>query len=1156
MTGGSGEPVRYPFPEELLAIATDRSAVIEASAGTGKTYLIEHLVADRLIRGVARLDEMLVVTFTERAAAELLHRIRALVVKILTHRPDGAAAPPAGPAWTIDEAARRRLEDALAALDLAPISTIHAFCHRVLTEHAFAAGRLLAQAQVESRTAFALAFADVLRSRLATGPAFAPYLEAWLAESSVAALEDLLFRSRQLRCDWAVTFDPERLARAARAYAELPLASIATTVERVIGNRSISKGVLERLTLLHNAALAFGRNPEPARFLARLDALVKQKSVFAWAEAPERLGGKRASPVVAELLDRIAAFAEAAVPLPTAVAQRFGPIVEERLAARKRAAGHYDFDDMLATVWDTLRGPKGPELIASLRARFRLAIVDEFQDTDTVQWEIFRAVFADSGGENPLYVIGDPKQSIYGFRGADVATYAAARDQIAPDTEPLRLTRNFRSQKPVIDAYNAILDANAAAPFFGPGTDYVPVVCGRPDDAPELGGPPVALLRVTAEDETKLPMRAVRAALVAAIADEIASLRAQPDAPPAREIFVLTRTRRESEAVAAALGARAVPHVLYNQEGLYETEEARHLRDLLRAIADPDDPRKRLRAWLTPFFGLALADLPAAAAGGDQALVARLLDWHAAAERDDLGRVLARVLDESGVVRRELFLGEGLRRLTNYRQLCEVLATEAARTSAPVGEVARRLSALCAKLAVPAPEEGNALPVEGERDAVQIMTMHRAKGLEAEVVFVYGGFGPGPVDRVRAFTVDGRRVRLAGRPRRETVTSLIKAERADDDRRLFYVALTRAKRRLVLPFSGNVPEIDASPFDIDREETWRISGGYRLVNDRLRALVGERRLFGARDVAVDPAAGDDPAGSGRAAALRAWRPAPALLAPIGPDPELAHLARRRAGTATTSYSRIKQAHGGYRPPTEILDEAPVAAAPAARGEVDPRGELGGGARSGVFLHDLLEKIPLPTLIETPDAAAWADRPDVRALVESLLRKHGREPGQLAPAARLAHAALTAPLPVVGGALPGLGRAARVARELEFLFPFPDAAGGPDRGFVKGFVDVIFEHEGRTYFGDWKTDRLPSYAPEAVAAHVDANYGLQERLYALALVKMLGIEDQAAHEARFGGTLYLFVRGLPDGIQSRRPSFADIERWRAELADTLAAEVTR
>src|SRR5205823_13083933 len=144
---------------------------------------------------------------------------------------------------------------------------------------------------------------------------------------------------------------------------------------------------------------------------------------------------------------------------------------------------------------------------------------------------------------------------------------------------------------------------------------------------------------------------------------EIAQLPAAADAPRASEIFVLTRTWAEAKAAALALAARAVPAVIYNQEGLYLSPEAAQVRDLLRAVADPRDPAKRLRAWLTPFFGLSLADLPAAAAaGGDHPLFARLFGWHAAAAREPLGRLYPRILEESGVLLRECFLGESARR--------------------------------------------------------------------------------------------------------------------------------------------------------------------------------------------------------------------------------------------------------------------------------------------------------------------------------------------------------------------------------------------------------------------------------------------------------------------------------------------------------------
>ena len=304
----------------------------------------------------------------------------------------------------------------------------------------------------------------------------------------------------------------------------------------------------------------------------------------------------------------------------------------------------------------------------------------------------------------------------------------------------------------------------------------------------------------------------------------------------------------------------------------------------------------------------------------------------------------------------------------------------------------------------------------------------------------------------------------------------------------------------------------------DKEDLWRLTGGYRHVNQRLRALLAARHArFRTIDVPVEGGAAPRPS---PAAALAAWRPAPRLLAEVTPNPTLAALRVRRAGTTHTSYSRIKAAQGGYHPPSQLSDEV-VVPLPALAED-----DLPGGARSGIFLHALLEQLPLPAALADPTLAVWSARDDVRTIIEGALRRHGREARLYDAAARLAHAALTAPLPVVGGQLDGLGRAARTTRELEFLFPFPDNAGGADRGFVKGFVDVIFEHEGRTYFGDWKTDRLPVWDDATVDAHMDANYGLQERLYSLALARMLGIDDAAAHEARFGGTLYVFVRGLP------------------------------
>jgi exodeoxyribonuclease V beta subunit len=1144
----------YAFPEELLRLPRDGSGVVEASAGTGKTYLLEHLVVDRIVRGEARLEEILVVTFTDKATDELRRRLRAKLDELLAH--DGHAPASVDSRWILDPAARRRLAEARGAFDRATIRTIHGFCEQVLGEIGFGARRLLTREHVDGQRVFEDAFKTALRETLATEARTARYVAAWV--ESGRSMDDLgvtLLRAHQRRLPWGVPYDEDRLARAAAGYAALGAEAIGAAIRSRITNASSSKALIERALLLRAACVDLATHADPATFLVAVDELVREKELFTFIET--RLPPPHAPPSRA-FWDAFAALADVAVPLELAAAELFLPPVAERLEARKQALGLYDFDDMVADVAATLRGPDGERLVASLRGRYRLAVIDEFQDTDALQWEIFRRVFHESRGQNPLYVIGDPKQAIYGFRGADVVTYAEARRAIVGSDAPtVELRRNFRSSEAVVEATNAIFDASDSEPYFTePGLRPPPALVGRAARAPEAT-PPITLLAVVPRpgaDVSKLPMRQVRRTLTAAIAAEIAALRRGAAPPTLDRIFVLTRARTESMQVARALREAGIPYVLYNQEGLFETAEAREVLSLLAAIAEPRDPGRRLRAWLTPFFGLSLGDLPQATAlPGGHPLEERLHIWGALAAAGDFASLFDRILDESGVAQRELVAGAGARRLTNYVHLFDLMRARAARESASLGDLVDWLGALTEQATVPRPEEGDVQRIEGEREAVQIMTVHKAKGLEADHVFVFGAFGKFLGQGVKAFAAEDGRKLYTGRPRRTAIEAALEAETASEDQRLLYVALTRAREHLYLPYAAS-DEIEREGGRRD-DGFWRITGGYRHVHHRLRRLVSdEQRALDPRarlahrrvEIVCPPNADDTPARI--AAAVRAWSPTPDDLALDFPAAELAETRRRRAGIVLTSYTRIKQAHGGYQPPTEVLDEHP-ASAPAA--PADPR-RLPGGALSGIFLHALLEETPLESLAGGPSVDEWIARPEIAGLFDEQMRRHDRDPAHRADAERMVHAALTTPLALPSGAtLAGVARAARVAREVEFLFPFPAAAGGADAGFVKGYIDFLFEHEGRAYFGDWKSDLLPDFSAGAVSAHVAANYELQRRLYSLALVRMLGIADETDYEARFGGTAYVFVRALPAGLELGRPTWATLQEWERELAAQLA-----
>jgi len=1225
---------RYPRPAILDEIDLDRHAVIEASAGTGKTYTLEHLVVELVLAREVPLEQILVVTFTEKATREMRERVRAKLRDLLEPR----AEPPdeTEPAWVVDEAARRRLGDALAVFDRAPISTIHAFCQRVLTESAFDCARLLRQEQVESREVFGEAFRQELRVALAPGAALAPVLQRALAQWDVQRLEDSLYRWYAERGTPEPRFD--------RARAEDALKRLPTRLE--LGPGGFARRALET---------GLSRNPKKeipgmlAELAPAVEALRAGGDFFGallafWDWAQRRAPGKRSylqycrhylgrakAPLTA-LGDLIETLGRCAGSPLTVLLGEMLPHIALRLSGRKSERGHFDFDDMLRMLRDALFAPGGEALAQDLRRRYRVALVDEFQDTDRVQWDIFRRVFFEAPPEadRRLILIGDPKQAIYGFRNADVHTYHAARDAVTSGGgQAVPLTVSFRSTAPLVAQVNAILEAGF---FTGVNAYPHPVSCGRPErralDAEGRDAPPVTLLHLVGRPELRRAW--VERALGRFVAAEIQRLlegglrlddgegaEVRPLAPS--DVHVLCRSKRDAEAVGAALAEAGVPHAHFKQEGLFQTEAARHVWELLRAIESPDDPVRRLHAWLTPFFAVPLdrladcRDLPP-----QHPLVALLARWRELAEGQRWAALFRAVLEESGLARRELFAAQSERRLTDYQHILEVLLEETHRGRRSLPELLARLGAFIEERELPPGESGNVHRLESERNAVQLLTMHKSKGLEAEVVFLVGGLSEVRSDGLSPKVFhddDGRRVAWIGDPT-DAVRERIERERREEAERLLYVALTRARRRLYLPYFGPPPpgvevsgeasfELAAEPPQVEdvaraqldfffedpqadgrngatRErsaehpaehpaeyegeyELRRLDGPYRVLNDRLQALVGAGHAFDRAEIDVAPTrdAGADPR-----LALDAWAPPPELLT-VDPDEEAAfeRLRRSRAGFDVTSYTRMKRLAGGFRPAEERAEgaatEALVAdAVDAALPEADA---LPGGAAVGVFLHEVLEHLDFAEAagLETSEALLS----HASALFEARADANGVERRWLGQAAALVHAALHAELRLADGAvLSGLCRAGRLAKELPFLHPIPEpdhprlGQGAPvvegpglriDRGFVRGVIDLIVEHEGRHHVIDYKSDRLPSYGPGPLTDHVQKNYAVQARLYTLGALKALGIHDEAAYEAKFGGLLYLFLRGLggeDSASWTLRPSWDDVRGWEEALLD--------
>jgi exodeoxyribonuclease V beta subunit len=1109
-------PPRYRKPAIVGQIPHGRHAVIEASAGTGKTYTLEHLVVDLVLSRGVRLENILVVTFTEKATAELTARVRAKIEELLGTPEPAPDGTPDDECWVLDEAARATLREALFAFDRANISTIHAFCQRVLTEHAFSHRRLFEERQVDERAAFATAFKHVLRHGLARDPALTGYLSAWLAWRSpeVAELEGFLYECHRRQSQLTPTFDPAALAR-----------------------------VLDRLAADPPA------DGELAELLADWRARRDLPGLLGALDARD---GDKCSAALPPELERVR------VPLIAAVAQVCLPLIAERLRGQKREAGRFDFQDMLTLVAESLDGPDGEAAVRQLRERYHVALIDEFQDTDSVQWRIFERIFFEApGGTRPLIVIGDPKQAIYGFRGADVHTYLRAREAIrAGGGVVVPLSDNFRSTTRVIRAYNAILDQRAEPPFFTGAIRYDdPVRCGRPEHTALDGRgqevPALKLFELTTRAR-KPRIAEVKRALAERIAMEIGNLlgsgitlvdgkRRQPLRPS--DIFVLTRSGAEGYEVGAALRAVGLPHAYYKQDGLYQTAEAEHVRDLLAAVDDPHRVSRRLRAWLTPFFGVELAELRACQElPGTHPLLQRLLDWKTVADAEDYEQLFTRILEESGLLRRLLFRDQGERELTNYLHLFELLLEQAGRVRASLTELVTQLSSLIAKQAMPEGVDGNVQRLESERDAVQIMTMHKAKGLEAAVVFLYGGFWTiGANDPLRSYHAGGQRLAHVGRVRDPEAQARIAQEAREEDQRLLYVALTRARAQLVLPLfpdgSFSLPE----------------GACYRPLNAQLLRLqqrgdASLREVMRVEPFLLDAQAAPPPAEPARTPGT--WVPPAELLRDPADDDRFRRASQSQAGFAITSYTRMKQ---GQARPSVLAREDFAAERNAASPVVLADGDLPAGAATGVFLHQLLEEVPLASF-GARSFDTWRAREDVRERLDATLRRHDIDPRYREHAERILHTAYTMPVKLGDVHMSrGLHAATRLRREMEFLYPV-------ERDFVKGYVDLVFEHEGRVYFADWKSDLLPGWDPGALAAHVAEHYRLQAQLYSLALVKLLDVRTGAEYEARFGGMLFCFLRGMRGGLEPApglhfdKPTWSDIGTWqdRLERGEPLTA----
>jgi exodeoxyribonuclease V beta subunit len=1125
-------PAHLPDPSRRLV-------AVEASAGTGKTYFLEHRVVDLLLRTPATIDQILLVTFTDKATAELRARIRAKLAELATATESDA--PGGAPHWVIDDAARRKLRDAVAGFDRAAIHTIHGFCQRLLVEDAFSGRRLFDQTQVPDDAAFAEAFHVTLREQLAVEPDLRTVLAAYLETGgTVARLREILLACARRGAPVAPALDPVRLVAAAdrlvAAVAALPprSGSPTTFIEAALGTvRGQTKTAMAKRLLLLRDALAGAAGAD--RAIAIAGALSDKEAT----EALDYLDGKLdqvTAPIGggAALRDAARELAAAHVPILAIAAARFLPRVLERVQTAKSRRGQFDFQDMLRLVWEILDGERGPELAARLRKRHPWAMIDEFQDTDELQWRIFGRVWAE-GESTHLTIVGDPKQAIYSFRGADVHTYLAARRELeARGALTMALDENWRSSPDLVAAVNALIDGTHGKYFTG-GIRYEHPVRAANPAVKSCDGAPVHVFQIAqAPGKTKgLDSPAITDAISQAFADEIHRLLGPGAALRPADIHVLTRSGAHSDAVARALRARGVPCALYQREHLFECDEALELADLLAAIADPRDRSARLRAWTTSFFAVPLAQLETLTEVPDgHPLLALLHDWRGLGLRKDWDALFHRILEDTRWIERTLIAGGGERAVTNVLHLFELLHDDLARSPAELHELEARMRAWIRTGQIDRPDDVDIQRLETEKQAVQIMTIHRAKGLEAPVVFVCGGhWQVGDKDETRTYhDDDGRRWMHVGRAY-GAAEQRIDRDAVEENQRLMYVAITRAKVKLYVTVFEDFNLSAMAPI--------------APLHDRLVSALAARatdpesaRLFSSSRVIAGSLAPPPPVEE--AADLAGWTPPPPPAEAA--DPGWEAIRRERGGRIVTSYSKLKHAaaRASDRDDARGEEHSSSVALDAA--------ELPAGSESGLFLHEVLEHVPLASAREDGEWQSWAARPDVAPVIALAARRHGIAEPHRRAGARIVHRTLTHPIAVAGETLGTLAAAPRIAREVEFTYPL--ALPGGREAFARGYVDLLVGWDERLWVVDYKSDAIAAATAAAARPHVERHYAQQSRLYAVAAARLLGLSGEDDCRRRLGGVLYWFLRS--NFVVDLPVRWADLAAWTGELASAVTA----
>ena len=1099
---------------DIESLDLGKSGIIEASAGTGKTYTICTIVSRIIREGRAAADQIAVVTFTEKAAGELKQRI----VKRLEDDLENAG----------NKNEADNLKNALSKTDEIRIGTIHGFCNGLLREFSFENGapfqlnsnsdlglldRLL---NLQIRRDWQKMYGELLPVLLKASD-FINNPEAFI--KAVKEIEKKLYAF----VDCGNRSSDDSLAKSCKTIPEVQNADdLSKKWEELKNNIQAIKNILPHVNNEANsdAYKENGKKIHGATLKAiksRITSMIEecQKEItdidlepFAYfsGKYDEKLSSCDAIADTQSCLLRneIVRFLENHKAFSGTLKINTAVQLIKDFRKSKAENGIIDFDDMLILVYEALHTKEGGENLfcRELQQKFRYALLDEFQDTDQVQWGIFKTIFLDkTSPDNKIYLIGDPKQAIYSFRNADINTYNLAKSEVLANGGLLyNLGKNYRSVKSLVTGFNNLFTTE----FFGKNGEitYVNVDSQSEDEQKititqsEENGIYYLMSESKTDGDFKALMDNFIVKEILRLENEISFIEKKSERRlNLSDICILTRTNDETHSVKKILQKAGIPSEIYKETGVFRSEEAMNLQCILDALMFPGDESRLKKALLTEFYNyepgnlenLTSDDLWQKANLASLQKIAHRMEWASFFTElfyctDIFNNLLAKDLTHNKNI--------ASRKITNYRHIAETLQENAYREKLNLEGMQKHLDSLRFL------SEMDYFRKSGTQPAVQIMTIHASKGLEFPIVFVMScklkDFNKEKEQAFRAYHQDDKLVI-------DTISDknnpFYQEENINEHNRLLYVAITRASCKLYLPANYEALQIPADAEKINLEDI--------ATNPvfRTKAEVKDEKIT-EEFMNID-------------------------------SNELQRYFRLESFSSLSAKKQNMEQleplfaldNDDFKEDDEVKEQASALYT-----------KLPGGTKTGNMMHKIFELLDFT-------AVADSDGSQKEQIITSLISQETEEskiiynniafyypnlmPSEIAiyanEAANIIYNTLNTPLSTSDAGsfcLCEIAKSDRIS-EMNFYMAVPDN----DSLQMTGSLDLVFRHGGKYYFLDWKTNSLENYAK--TAEYTNEHYAMQYKIYLQALKKFLSgrLKDDFQFERDFGGIFYLYVRGV-------------------------------